>query len=1060
MRLSLLLAALLLSACTDDKVPDTGDADTGSDLDTDTTSDLVDADADGYLDSVDCDDADPTIHPGADEACGGVDQDCDGEADDGLATAWYSDADADGFGDPATEVSACAQPANTVADATDCDDASAQFNPGAVEDDCADPADYNCDGSTGFDDVDGDGWAACQECDDGAALVNPSASETCNEVDDNCDGATDEGVQSSFYADADGDGFGDPGATALACEASAGWVADLTDCNDTTAAAYPGALEVCDGLDDDCDGEVDEEVLGTFYADTDGDGYGDPAAVSTACEAGSGWVADASDCDDTNAAYNPGAAETCSDPEDYNCDGSVGYADADGDGFAACDECDDGNAAIRPDATEVCDAADNDCDGSIDEADAADAPTWYFDADGDGYGTARYTEVSCDAPADYVAAATDCDDLDARTSPSASETCDGEDNDCDGATDEADATDPATWYADADGDTYGDAGATTAACDMPSGYVADATDCDDTASGTSPGADETCDERDNDCDGTTDESSAVDALIWYVDADGDGFGGATYSVLSCEQPSGYVQFAYDCDDVDADVNPTGTEVCNGDDDDCDGAIDEAPAADAVVYYTDADDDGYGDPATATSSCSVLPGLITDGRDCDDTNPGANPGATEVCDDLDVDEDCDTRADYNDSSVTGTITIFGDGDGDGYGVSTVYRGACEVLAGYASNSDDCDDDRSAVNPGADEVCDSADLDEDCNGAADDDDPGVTGTTTFYTDVDEDGYGGADAPVALCDEEPGYITDGADCDDDDDAAHPGATEVCDGVDNDCDGLFDEGLEADTTYYPDEDGDGFGDASGTPVLACLAPVGYRLDDTDCDDTSITVHPYAWEDMSNGIDDDCDGGTDGADTTTVTAGPTSDDSSTTVTLSGMTFPFCGTNRSTLYLQSNGRVTFGTSDTDYSETVAELASDAAIAPGWEDMYPPSGGTVKSIQYPDAVGLYWNAVPVIGYTTPNTFSAVLFSDGRVLLQYGALAMTGGIAGYSCAPGSITSGETDLGAAMDDLAAGRWGLGNGTERMLYESFDGADNDLDDRVVRLCPYVDGTTDLCAE
>ncbi len=1065
MRLSLLLATVFLAACAVEK-PDeedtgTGPADTDlDDTDTDTTPDLVDADADGYLDSVDCDETNPEIHPGADEVCDGVDQDCDGEPDDGLGTSWYADVDADGYGDPAAETVACEQPANTVADATDCDDASALYNPAAIEDDCSDPADYNCDGSSGFDDADGDGWAACLECDDAAPLVNPSATETCNEIDDDCDAVTDEDVQSTFYADEDGDGFGNPGATALACEASEGWVADLTDCDDTTAAAYPGALEVCDGIDDDCDGEIDEEVLGTFYADTDGDGYGDPAVPATACEASAGWVANATDCDDADAAFNPGAAETCSDPEDYNCDGSVGYADADGDGFAACDECDDTNAAIHPTATETCDDADNDCDGTIDEDDAADAPTWYFDADGDGYGTSRFTAVSCEAPADYVAAATDCDDLDAGTSPAARETCDGEDDDCDGSTDEADAIDPATWYADADGDTYGDPAVTTAACDVPSGYVADATDCDDDAAATSPGADELCDAMDNDCDGAVDEDSAADAPTWYMDTDGDGFGNALYTRSECEQPPGYVALGTDCDDIDVDANPAATEYCDGDDDDCDGTVDEDDAADATLYYADSDSDGYGDSSTATPSCTVISYLITDGTDCDDRNFDSNPGATEVCDVRDVDEDCDTLVDYDDDSVTGTITIYADGDSDGYGDPAGSRTACDLLTGYQLNSDDCDDVDGSVNPAMAEVCDAADTDEDCSGAADDDDASATGKSTYYLDDDGDGYGDADAPTDLCDADTGLVEDATDCDDADSSTNPAATELCDGIDNDCNGTYDDGM-ADTTYYPDEDGDGFGDELGATVTACASPVGYRLDGTDCDDAAITVHPYAWEDDDNAVDDDCDGDVDTDDTTTVSAGPATDDSSMTIT--GISFPLCGTTRTTAYAISNGRVTFGTSgDTDLSESTTDFYSDTAIAAAWDDLNPASsyGGDVYYIKYADALGVYWREVREYSYSTTNTFSAVLFDDGRVLLQHEGMAMSDGMVGYSCAPGSLTESETNITTAMDELEAGRWGLGTGSERMLYEIFTSSDNDLDDGVVRLCPYVDGSTDLCAE
>lgn len=952
---------------------------------------VLDADLDGYLDSVDCDESDAAIHPGADEVCDGVDQDCDGEADDGVGSAWFTDGDGDGYGDATTGQVACDQPEGSVADATDCDDNSADYHPAAVEDDCTNPADYNCDGSVGYADADADGFAACDDCDDGAALVNRAATETCNDADD------------------------------------------------------------------DCDTEIDEDVQDTFYADADGDGYGDPANSTLACAAGVGWVANADDCNDANPGYNPAANEVCSDPNDYNCDGSVGYADADNDGFAACDDCNDADIAINAGATELCDLADNDCDGSTDENDAADAKTWYFDADGDGHGGVRFTEVSCVASTDYVASADDCNDLDAKVSPSANETCGGEDEDCDGLVDEDDAVDPATWYLDEDDDGYGDATATTVSCDVPPHFVGNGDDCDDSTGMVNPDAAETCDEVDNNCDGVTDEDSAADATTWYADVDGDNYG-ATYTLAACAQPAGYVALGTDCDDADVDANPAGTEVCDGDDDDCDGTIDEDDAADATAYFVDADLDGFGDPATWLTSCTVVPDLLTDGSDCDDDNAGINPDATEVCDDADVDEDCDALVDNDDASVTGTLTLYPDTDGDGYGDAISPQAACDVLVGYTLSWDDCNDASNLINPGVSEVCDALDTDEDCNGTADNDDAGATGGTAHYLDTDSDGYGDPATADNLCDVIVGYTTDATDCDDESAAAYPGAAELCDGVDTDCSGIYDDGM-ATATYYPDEDGDGFGDELGTTVDACLSPLGYGLDGSDCDDTDMAVHPYAWEDTSNGIDDDCDAEVDTADTTTVSAGPTTDDGSTRITLSNFSFPYCGVNRTSVYAQSNGWITFGAADPSFEERASVFAYDMAIAAAWDDLDPSAAGEISYVEYTDALGVYWNGVRELDSTTTNTFSTILFDDGRVLLQYGDLAMTDGLVGYSCAPGTVTESELDMGTGMDDLAAGRWGLGHGTERLLWELFV-TDNDLDNRVVRLCPYVDGTTDLCAE
>jgi len=178
------------------------------------------------------------------------------------------------------------------------------------------------DGTVSLADGDGDGYASDLDCNDADPAVNPGATEVCNGVDDNCDGNIDEGVQTTFYADADGDGFGDVASTTLACEVPTGYVTDATDCNDANALVYPGATEVCNGVDDNCDGNIDEGVQTTFYADADGDGFGDAASTTLACEVPAGYVTDATDCNDANGLVYPGAIEVCNGVDD-NCDGNI-----------------------------------------------------------------------------------------------------------------------------------------------------------------------------------------------------------------------------------------------------------------------------------------------------------------------------------------------------------------------------------------------------------------------------------------------------------------------------------------------------------------------------------------------------------------------------------------------------------------------------------------------------------------------------------------------------------------------------------------------------------------
>src|SRR5262249_1792726 len=144
------------------------------------------------------------------------------------------------------------------------------------------------------------------------------------------------------------DGYGNPAMSTAACSAPDGYVVDHTDCNDGAASVHPGATEVCNGVDDNCAGGIDEGLpTSTFYQDHDGDGFGNPNASKVACnaeQAGAGYVADHTDCDDTSADIHPGAPEVCGNLKDDNCNGIVDtdapanstfYRDVDGDGYGA-----------------------------------------------------------------------------------------------------------------------------------------------------------------------------------------------------------------------------------------------------------------------------------------------------------------------------------------------------------------------------------------------------------------------------------------------------------------------------------------------------------------------------------------------------------------------------------------------------------------------------------------------------------------------------------------------------------------------------------------------------
>ena len=357
----------------------------------------------------------------------------------------------------------------------DCDDTNSSVYPGNAETPY-NGTDDDCDETTPDDDLDGDGFVYADDCDDDAAETNPDAIESCNGVDDDCNGSVDDAVGDTWHPDVDGDGYGDAALGVQSCDGATGYVADATDCDDRDAGVNPGASELCNEVDDDCDGAVDEDVEDTFWADSDGDGAGDPAVTTEGCEPSAGFVDNDNDCDDTTA-------------------------------------------AVGPNATEVCNELDDDCDGTTDEDDAADAATWYEDADSDTYGDPDSTTVSCEADAGWVGNDDDCDDSDADLNPDT------------------------VWYVDSDGDGYG-GDITVASCEQPSNFVDDSSDCDDGDADLNPDT------------------------VWYADTDSDGYGDSSSTTASCEQPSGFVSDATDCDGSD-DVNPGEDEQCDTTDHDCD-----------------------------------------------------------------------------------------------------------------------------------------------------------------------------------------------------------------------------------------------------------------------------------------------------------------------------------------------------------------------------------------------------------------------------------------------------------------------------------------------------------
>lgn len=285
----------------------------------------------------------------------------------------------------------------------------------------------------------------------------------------------------------------------------------------------------------------------------------------------------------------------------------------------------------------------------------------------------------------------------------------------------------------------------------------------------------------------------------YRDDDGDGYGGEP--TTTCEPGQAVVDDDTDCDDSNPDVNPGAHELCTAIDEDCDGDP-VSGAVDTAIYYDDSDGDGLGDDSTAVETCQPDSGAVTIGGDCDDADPhlgapvtwapdadgdalGSNVSSTWVtsCDDesplVPNTDDCD------DEAATIGATAYADSDGDGFGGAMV--AGCPGVGGSVAIGGDCDDANLSINPDQHELC-TPGIDENCDGHPTVD---AVDQLTFYVDSDVDLAGDPEVAIDACTQPLGYVANDHDCDDTTGTIGPTVDETCDGVDNNCNGLSDEGM-----------------------------------------------------------------------------------------------------------------------------------------------------------------------------------------------------------------------------------------------------------------------------
>ncbi len=705
----------------------------------------------------------------------------------------------------------------------------------------------------------------------------PSAAPSCN-----------------FYPDADADGYGtSTGVQQFACNSTQpGFVEQFnTDCNDASAAVNPAATELpCNSIDDNCNTNIDENFVSgcndplacnynvaatcnvgcdftalTYYQDIDGDGYGS-STTQSACAAPAGYVLQSGDCNDNAAAVNPGVTENLCNDIDDNCNATIDEGGVEG--------CTDANAS-NYNSSATCNVGctyNNFTAGNIIALRVGSGAAALTSG-----ATAMFLdEIGSTGLVQTIAVPTTGSN---RMVMSGSSTSEGQ------ITRSQDFSKIAIAGYDA---ATGLASVNTAAnVSRAIGTI-----------GLNSGTFARVATSSNFFLGNNFRSACVDGTNYWGGGTATSTGGVNYfgtgtatnvsnspitNVRVVSVQNNQLYFSTGSSPTGIYSVGTGTPTASGivatslistgtgaspyayqfslDGNTCYIADDRTNGSGgiqkwinnagtwslaytismgastgargvAVDFYAGAQPKVYAVSTTSSTTKVVV----------FDDNGTANPTLTTL-----VTQATNTAIRSIAFAPCTPSTWYADVDGDGYGVSSSTLSYCTQPYGYVSNSTDCNDALAAANPGASEICDG--VDNDCNGTADN---GLT-FVNYYNDVDGDTYGSGTAANAC--QSPGatYVTNNTDCDDAAVAINPAASEICDGLDNDCTGGADNGLSF-VNYYNDVDGDTYG--SGTATNACQSPgATYVTNNTDCDDVFSSAYPGGTEVCGNGIDEDCSG-------------------------------------------------------------------------------------------------------------------------------------------------------------------------------------------------------------